>query len=73
MTTVRARITGAHRDTTPAGKVEHLLFVQLLPEDGAVGEVTVNVSPEEYEVYARNFPHVVEVEVKLLFDKQPST
>lgn len=72
-TTVRGRITGAHRDTNTEGKLEHKLFVQLLPEDGAAGDVTVNVSPSVYEQFAKNFTRVVEVEVKLLFDKPPST
>lgn len=73
MTIVRGRITGAHRDTTPEGKLEHKLFVRLLPEDGAAGDVTVHVSPVEYEKFAKNFTHVFEVEVNLLFDKPGST
>ena len=73
MTTVRGRITGAHRDTNAEGKVEHKLFVSLLPEDGAAGDVTVHVSPVEYEKFAKNFTHIFEVEVKLCFDKPPST
>lgn len=72
MTIVRGRITGAHRDTVE-GKLEHKLFVQLIPEDGAVGNVTVNVSPTEYEVFSRNFPSVVEVKVELVFDKPPAS
>jgi hypothetical protein len=72
-TTVRGRITGAHRDTNELGALEHKLFVRLLPEDGAVGDLTVNVSPVVYEEFARNFPRCVEVEVKLLFDKPTGT
>lgn len=73
MTLVRGRITGAHRDTNADGVLEHKLHVQLLPEDGAVGDVTVKVSPEEYAEFARNFTRVFEVEVNLVFDKPTST
>ena len=73
MTTVRGRITGAHRDANN-GVLEHKVFVQLLPEDGCAGWLTVNVSPVVYEKFARNFPSgPFEVEVNLLFDKPPST
>lgn len=73
MTIVRGRITGAHRDTNAEGKLEHKLFVRLLPEDGAAGDVTVDVSPVEYEKFAKNFTHIFEVEVHLRFDKPTGT
>lgn len=73
MTIVRGRITGAYRDVNQSGVLEHKLFVQLLPEDGAVGDVTVNISSVEYELFAKNFARGVEVEVKLVFDKPTGT